>query len=352
MHNMSIVPPFLPLVLCRADRSHLENVPRAQQRPELWQDESSFQSALSSMDNDIALPSTPPPEERGPGGTPRMTGASVPLLVGDTAWTSNNGQQKLPLKSDSGQYVVGSGELGLLAELQMPRRGGAVVLPEDFLRMPGTAASSATAGTQATAFMEERDGGESGASVEPLIDLDFDDNIGGHNDEFKSDQPGLVVPSTRSKNRVNAKLNFLGNHPLEETEDRSSREEGDCLGTGTEESSGDYADENQSLNETSHLWCGTQMAPAQDVETASAAERIAAFRPGTKFRVAVDKGVTGLGITVKDIGGRFFVYKLQTLPDGSPGAAEVSEWFHLSHIASKCLGTPPPRFQSHIIASV
>ena len=64
-------------------------------------------------------------------------------------------------------------------------------------------------------------------------------------------------------------------------------------------------------------------AAARKVETASAAERIAAFRPGTRFRVAVDKGLTGLGITVKEIRGRFFVYKLQALADGSPGAAEV-----------------------------
>lgn len=62
-----------------------------------------------------------------------------------------------------------------------------------------------------------------------------------------------------------------------------------------------------------------------DVETATAAGRIAGFRPGTRFRVAVDKGVTGLGITVKEIRGRFFVYRLQPLADGSPGAAEVRE---------------------------
>lgn len=325
MHDANLVKPLLPSVLYRADESRLENLPRAEQHPELWQDQSSFQSALSNMDNGEALPAAPPPEESGPGGTPRTSGAFVPLLVGDTTWTSDNGQQKLPLESDSGRYVVGSGELGLLAELQMPRRGGSVVLPEDFLRMPGTAPSSAIAGTSATAVIKERDGEEDGVSVEPLIDLDFDDDVGGHEDEFKSDHPGSVVPSTRGNNRVNTKLNFPGSHPLEETEEGSSREERDPL----EESSGDYADANQSLHDTGHIWCGTQMAPAQDVETASAAERIAAFRPGTKFRVAVDKGVTGLGITVKDIGGRFFVYKLQALPDGSPGAAEVSERFHL-----------------------
>lgn len=68
---------------------------------------------------------------------------------------------------------------------------------------------------------------------------------------------------------------------------------------------------------------GGLASAARKVETASAAERIAAFRPGTRFRVAVDKGLTGLGVTVKEIRGRFFVYKLQTLADGSPGAAEV-----------------------------
>lgn len=333
MHDVNLLRPLLPSVLCRADQSCVENLPRAQPLPDLWQDQSSFQSASSSMDNGEVTPPAPPPEERGPGGTPRMTGTSAPLLVGDTAWTSDNGQQKLPLESDSGRYVVGSGELGLLAELQMPRRGGAVVLPEDFLRMPGLSTSSATAGTPATAVIKKRGGQnaseEGGASVETLIDLDFDDDVGGHENELKSDQPGSVVPSTRGNNRVNAKLNFLGSHPLEETDDRSAREEGDRLGTDTGESSEDYADANQSLNETGHKWCGTQMAPAQDVETASAAERIAAFRPGTRFRVAVDKGVTGLGITVKDVGGRFFVYKLQALPDGSPGAAEVSARFQL-----------------------
>lgn len=278
------------------------------------------------------------------------------LPIGD------GGSRKLPWENKE-RYVIGSGELGLLTELQMPRRGSIVPLPPDFLRCP----------TIASAIVSPaRSGGEKHATElpawtpEPLIELEPD----GDSLDLEPSQLNPIVPSTRSADvhtplfgqraRAGADLIWSLEEPargdanapqslrgptVDSAEDArppilrgrndwvgDAVPKGDLLPTEKTFVPGARAGKEAgpstmpSLRVGSNGW-GAQLSPVvADVETASAAHRIAAFSPGTRFRVAVDKGVMGLGITIKEIRGRFFVYRLQTLPDGSPGAAEVCTW--------------------------
>ncbi|CBJ25693.1 conserved unknown protein [Ectocarpus siliculosus] len=282
-----------------------------------------------------------------------------------------NGLPKLPWEGKEKRYVIGSGELGLLNELQMPRRGAVVPLPVDFLRVPVGSSQPSTPPAPA---------------AEPLIVLDPDgrssepnqvpsptlasvrgsvvwDGERGRGDPASSSpgasfggrqfgSPAKNTPSVRASPTL---LRNVGeNQPTVESTDAKpqmkvvggDRNGGERVGDSPGKEAwaigssgqrkkpvptalrGEPIPANSRRTDSrppargGSAWGAGAGGNAQKVETASAAERIANFRPGTRFRVAVDKGVTGLGITVKEIRGRFFVYKLQHLADGSQGAAE------------------------------
>ncbi|CAM9539219.1 unnamed protein product [Discosporangium mesarthrocarpum] len=52
------------------------------------------------------------------------------------------------------------------------------------------------------------------------------------------------------------------------------------------------------------------------------AEQVVGLPAGACYQVVVDKGPTGLGVTLKAVGGRFTVYSMQLLIDGSVGSVE------------------------------
>lgn len=305
-----------------------------------------------------------------------LTAGFAPTSVGAASTTAGEGEnehKKLPWEGKEARYVIGSGELGLLNELQMPRRGAIVPLDRDFLRLPrrsvaaidwfGTPESPLALGAEPLVPVNDgRRLSEPGHLFSPVVPKntsaarkrDGDTSSTASTLDDRPSQP----PSLRPLNRPPPARTVAGvpGRPEEEgilvgSADAKTGEklpEGDSDGVRGEESAGERrrglrvrgkatlfqedmrgqsavcsADARPPVKAGTVFGGELASAAARKVETASAAERIAAFRPGTRFRVAVDKGLTGLGITVKEIRGRFFVYKLQALADGSPGAAEV-----------------------------
>lgn len=276
----------------------------------------------------------------------------------------DSGQQRLPWEGKEERYVVGPGELGLLNELQMPRRGAIVPLAHDFLRVPHgvNPPSPVEAASQPLIVLDDDDRlGKPGRTFSPILPPSRDSTTSNGNRDssvgsaeatpkcrpppspvtrplparvdvglpFGPEERPPVDSSTDAKPRLRVRGGdrspALADYDSEEgevREPRSSRKGKRIARSFGGEQSVGGADA-KPLARGGSVWGGELSRAAHTVETASAAERIAAFRPGTRFRVAVDKGVTGLGITVKEIRGRFFVYRLQTLADGSQGAAEV-----------------------------
>lgn len=283
-------------------------------------------------------------------------------------------QKELPWESKAG-YVMGQGELGLLNELQLPRRGAMVQLPADFLILPRpfrpfeavgakpsrglvptispiakkrTAAQTPVENTHDT-VPPDIEGKRLSADKHTVDDGDGRSpgragDIGGNDrdpadpakftriDPSLSPLPlptvdGVPVPqySDPPLEEEVASIDEVRRKPQLETQ---QGEQAEANRTRAEERGRrklllDESGDSSSLYENFGNVPSGFLAGRRKVETASSAERVAAFPPGTRFRVAVDKGATGLGITVKEIQGRFFVYRLQALPDGSPGAAEV-----------------------------
>lgn len=303
------------------------------------------------------------------------TAGFTPTSVGAASTApgaGENGRKKvLPWEGKEARYVIGSGELGLLNELQMPRRGAIVPLDRDFLRLPrhlfastddfGNLESPRPAAEPLVPLNDDVRLREPGRRFSPILPSALN-SAASERDSRSSGtvstpddwppQPPLQRPPYRPPPARAAAL-----HPEEDTlvgsadvRAQMKLPEGDGsdsvradLGAGERTRGGRgrrgkatlfqedmrghstvrNADASPPVRTGSVFDAELLAGAARKVETASAAERIAAFRPGTRFRVAVDKGLTGLGITVKEIRGRFFVYKLQTLADGSPGAAEV-----------------------------
>lgn len=266
-----------------------------------------------------------------PGNTATL---SPPLFADETLAVDTAGpseHQKFPWETNT-RYVIGSGELGMLSELQMPRRGSAVSLPPEFLRLPiptgyapdGEGNSPPTAAPTSQLIYLDDDVDDDywrEPSVEVRADLAVNTTAttssgggaGSANRAQQTQQPALKdVTGGDSRTTALFEPRYLsGSIASADARPHASGSNGRGGVTGGTAAA------------STGTFLGAPITPVRDVETASAADRIAAFRPGTRFRVAVDKGSTGLGITVKDIRGRFFVYRLQALPDGSPGAAEV-----------------------------
>lgn len=408
---------LLPVIAIRALPSCLRaaeirgaDVVEGEEPQERWEDASSFAPVLNRPPLGARTPSSSSgydtAETRWPGSTAGYTPTSA--AGGLTPLVRDDGQpRRLPWERKESGYVIGSGELGLLNELQIPRRGAAVPLARGFLRLPSHSATSS---------------GDSGVfepppSMEPLVPVvDEDlltrpgDPLGAESvdqpDDRLTDLPGdrlsekpggsrsgsssvlfsPMLPTTRGAvvwkrhSQVNTagstsddrqspsavpSTGVTGGHPLSLEENPAVGSAGGSVqmqvrdggednvwvdgsaddkmrkprsgrgqvtrfprglsGEPSDASVGAGARGRPPPARSGSVWVGDSASPAHIVETASAAERITAFRPGTRFRVAVDKGLTGLGITIKEIRGRFFVYKLQTLADGSPGAAEVIE---------------------------
>lgn len=254
--------------------------------------------------------------------------------------------QPLPWESKVG-YVIGPGELGLLNELQLPRRGTIVTLAPDFLRLPPVRSSQ---------------GIDSPLSLSPLMPIAKGSRDAPDQRGYGSGIPNLVHDvhsTTRGRGAHDEEIrDFLTGDDTESikwtTSPDSDLESSSVavpvaadLGVQEESISIDEvrrrpslrlsvdAEESRLFRRSGRISHGYGFDPPAGrrhevtppgrtvVETASSADRIARLPTGTRFRVAVDKGVTGLGITVKEIRGRFFVYRLQALADGSPGAAEV-----------------------------
>lgn len=293
-------------------------------------------------------------------------------------------QPPLPWEAKAG-YVMGPGELGLLNELQLPRRGAIVPLPQDFLRLPpsllrdvalpegvrraegGLLPCMSTIQSRGDAWNgEEELGGRNMIKFERTSSEGDDDGDDADSPTDRVDNNGVTDPFRMT--RIDPKLAPLTPSPVKLVPSRDPHLE-DETGSGQkppidrerreDEEAGEKRsqevmnaasnDGRSSINSRNGFNCSRQAAELPDssigkmntfvdntmqgycdivtagqkVETASSADRIAAFMPGTRFRVAVDKGVTGLGITVKEIQGHFFVYRLQALADGSPGAAQV-----------------------------
>lgn len=361
---------------------------------ERWEDASSFAPVLNRPTLSATKPTSSSGYETAETSWPGSTSGYTPTSARDI------GQPRLPWGRKESGYVIGSGELGLLNELQIPRRGAAVPLARDFLRVPSQSVASS---------------GDSGMfeppppAMEPLVPLIDEDRLTGSGERLSerpdyrlSEQSGdrtseqadgrlgspsrlfsPILPSARGsvvwKRHIQMDtadstlddrqprsalrpVGVTGGLPLTPDEHPAVGSAGDNFemqvrgGGEVNDRVDGSADEykrkpHSSRGQVTRIprclggepsveagagarpppgrggsgWVGDLASPAHVVETASAAERIAAFRPGTRFRVAVDKGLTGLGITIKEIRGRFFVYRLQTLADGSPGAAEVSE---------------------------
>ncbi|CAM9306125.1 unnamed protein product [Hapterophycus canaliculatus] len=291
------------------------------------------------------------------------TGLNTTCAGTETATpVEESGSQKLPWEGKEERYVVGPGELGLLNELQMPRRGAVVPLAHDFLRVPTglNPPSLVAAASQPLTVLDDDDRfGKPCRTFSPILPPSRGGAVSNTNREASASSAEATFdcrlppsPVTRSlPARVDVRLPFgPGERPPVESAGEKPRlrvrggdsnpalmdydsDEGKTRETrntrpgkliprslGGEQSIGSMDTKPPARGAT--VWGGELSRAAHKVETASAAERIAAFRPGTRFRVAVDKGVTGLGITVKEIRGRFFVYRLQTLADGSQGAAE------------------------------
>eukprot|EP00903_Cladosiphon_okamuranus_P005644 g5610.t1 len=303
------------------------------------------------------------------------TAGFTPTSVGAASTTpgeGDSGHKKLPWEGKEARYVIGPGELGLLNELQMPRRGAIIPLDRDFLRLPkrsdaaidgsGKPDSPLSLGAEALVpESDERQMSEHGHLFSPIVAKNTSaarkrdsetSSTTSTLDDRKSQPPQLRPPHRPPPGRAAA---GIPGRPEEDDTLVSSADAkaweklpgGDSDGgrgdkSAVERTPGLRVRGKASLFQEDmrgqSTVCSADATPpvkagrvfggelasaaARKVETASAAERIAAFRPGTRFRVAVDKGLTGLGITVKEIRGRFFVYKLQALADGSPGAAE------------------------------
>lgn len=319
----------------------------------------------SSRAHDTA-PETRRPSANGGGVTPNYADAASAMSPGEI------GLPRLPWEGKEKRYVIGSGELGLLNELQMPRRGAVVPLPEDFLRVPVGSSQPATPPATAAEplIVLDPDGGSSEPNCVPSPTLASVRGSAVWDDESRRGDPASSSPGAsfggrqfrspaKNKPPVKASPTLLRNVG----ESQATAESADAKpqmkvvggdrndGVRVGDSPGKEAWANRSSGQRKKsvptalrgeptpasrkgnsrpparggsAWGAGTGSTALKVETASAAERIASFRPGTRFRVAVDKGVTGLGITVKEIRGRFFVYKLQSLADGSQGAAEVN----------------------------
>lgn len=406
-----------------------EEPPPRDVRQELleWENASSLLPAPTEETSSHAYPSASGLHEgaatrNGHGGQP-MNEESSPSRFSRAASLENGLAQKLPWESTE-RYVIGSGELGLLNELQMPRRGSVVSLSPEFLRVPPPppflALTTAAAPEAAAADgFEEDNSQEAPPCVEPLIHLggykdddndsvepvhlspivrpsdDDDDPAGarggraGGSEERVGWQhplatpssvmsspvmPSSVKPSAKPSARPSIKpatAVFTPPRALPELSYGGAETKTPKNGRGTAWGAGDNDNDDDDVGGWNKSGGGAQgfsrrraerarrdlvrdpaaavvgsadasgppllrggqprrkgpgaaTESARNVETASAADRIAAYRPGTRFHVAVDKGAIGLGITVKDICGRFFVYRLQALADGSPGSAEVS----------------------------
>lgn len=237
----------------------------------------------------------------------------------------NNGHtQRLPWdpKVSKAGYVMGSGELGLLNELQLPRRGSVVALAPDFLRVPRVEER----GDPLTAAL--RDGGSHGREVAadassatristPSSDGNqvIDHPLGTEYTKWKSANQ-MNEPSTLVAPASDSKVIRVAEVRRRPQEGQSTTQGADVWETASRRGRSPGGHEFLGLRDV--------IATGRHIENASSADRIAQFPPGTRFRVAVDKGETGLGVTVKEIQGRFFVYRMVPLPDGSLGAAEVS----------------------------
>ena len=322
------------------------------------------------------------------------TAMFTPTSVGAASTTpggGDNGHKKLPWEGKEARYVIGSGELGLLNELQMPRRGAVVPLDRDFLRLPKSSIAAiegfgsrespplAAAGEPLVPAGDGRRMSEPGHLFSPVVPRPASaawkrDSETSSTASTLDDRPPQP-PSLRPPPKARAAAGLPGRHGGDtaavgsadakaEGKTKGADSDSDSEGARTEKSAGERtlgprvrgkatlfqedmrgvstvcsADARPPVKTGSVFGGELAGAASRKVETASAAERIAAFRPGTRFRVAVDKGLTGLGITVKEIRGRFFVYKLQALADGSPGAAEVrtSTFWPGSPVCSLCV---------------
>lgn len=237
----------------------------------------------------------------------------------DRADEPGRAPQPLPWESKAG-YVMGSGELGLLNELQLPRRGASVALDPDFLRIPASREADGPPGAEAPGVL---DGGLDAAlagSAEATPAFGARGHAGIPDPDGNT--PGWKPPDL-SLIRSTSVDPVLKSKAISVDEVRRKGCDGLPDESGVGVGAPRYGGEADQEGEFDMSGLRGVVAAGRRVETASSADRIARFPPGTRFRVAVDKGVTGLGITVKEIHGRFFVYRLQTLPDGSPGAAEV-----------------------------
>lgn len=354
-------------------------------RTERWEDPTAFAPAPSLKSSAEARPRLPRDEVRTGDdsldndlveNTPTESAATT---AGSTQQLQQKQKQKqLPWETKAG-YVMGPGELGLLNELQLPRRGAIVPLPPDFLRIPpplraleGRGASSEGLQLKFSPIETRRvtrPRGENGLDM-TFFDVQqsksSDKNVdedGGHHppDEGDGGSGGggggdSVDPAKRTRvdpslaplalppadmaplrdplmEEEIASVDEVRRKPLLETdgveevhaEDKRPRkvlDAAETLGRSSDRNSWPEQNGDGPLYSSFGSMRGI-VGAVRKVDMATSADRIAALPPGTRFRVAVDKGVTGLGITVKEIQGRFFVYRLQTSPDGSPGAAQV-----------------------------
>lgn len=326
---------------------------------EVWEDASLFQPAWTPpLEHDEgARPATTregevpvehPRQNGGVTSSPPFAGSATPIL---------NGSPTLPWENTT-RYVIGSGELGLLDELQKPRRGAVVPLATDFLRLPDSPSgvgNGVLLETEPLIIMDDNGDPDMKpqAQLSPMVPLltargglrRKGNGISKYNNEIGTPR----ATSLREPYNANANPNWNSDMlPVSNDDARLSVESSDSgwAGSRTEEATlGEVRNgraillptafaEGPTVNDLNSRppvrggysgLNGEHLIPVRNIETASSAHRIATFRSGTKFRVAVDKGVTGLGITVKEVRDRFFVYKLKALADGSPGAAEVRE---------------------------
>ena len=381
VHGSSISAPFVcpRTAQARQDDSPTSGAPQH----ERWEGASSILPALSRptlapQTSTATLSSSTGYESAVETRRSSSTAGFTPISAGAASGTpgaGDSGQKKLPWEGKEARYVIGSGELGLLNELQMPRRGSIVPLDRDFLRLPRRSVA-ATDGFESL---------ESPLAGEPLVPVKDDRRMSEPGYLFSPIVPSARQPATWERDNSETSSMTLGDRPPQPPQppsqrpphrppparaaiglpgapeentlvgsadakaemklaggdnDSNARAENSAAGERTRgprfrgkatlfqedmrgQSTVRSADARPPVRAGSVFGGELASAAARKVETASAAERIAAFRPGTRFRVAVDKGLTGLGITVKEIRGRFFVYKLQALADGSPGAAEV-----------------------------
>ncbi|CAM9409407.1 unnamed protein product [Choristocarpus tenellus] len=230
--------------------------------------------SVSSWTTSGSVVGAMPKEEQLPPFTPRVS-ANIP------GRTPRGGHPPNP-------YIMHSGELSILNELQLPRRGSRIALHPEFLRIPsgGTAAATPCSPAGEDVFV--------GIRTDP-----------------PPDQRGSFDRS------VSWSSNLLKTHHTPE------QGEGEVWVGGAEglmlPGKSDWSAGSITTGNRTEWDSGTSAA----VLTASSFEVVSAFPPGTCYRVAVDKGVTGLGIMLKLVGRRFVIYGLQPLADGSPGGAEV-----------------------------